>query len=325
MKEKIYECEVLSPMFIGGAKPLDAELRPPTIKGALRFWWRAMHGNLDIKELKEKENEVFGSGGGDNPTKSKVWISVENISGQPQIKDFPESSKITVKTPKGEKKVRILDYLAFGLTKFENGRTIIEKKYFGQGTLFNIRLGYDEKLDEKLQKEIELAFHFLSYFGGLGAKSRNGFGRFQILNADYKYDEIINLVKKFNFEKPSWTAFSTGAKIFQSKQDFNSWSAAVSFIGTLYVKNKININKKILKIKKFAKPMFLSIVRKGDRYSGVILIMPSRYLIGYEYLPKSKYKFELKDFELENYQRMLEEYVNEFIQKLKTNEQLKLV
>jgi len=48
-------------MFLAGADGKTPELRAPSIKGAVRFWWRAMNGCLSIKDLKEKESEIFGS------------------------------------------------------------------------------------------------------------------------------------------------------------------------------------------------------------------------------------------------------------------------
>ena len=55
---------VITPMFLGGAEPTaEAELRLPSFKGALRFWWRAlMWGEVgDIGELRRREAELFGS------------------------------------------------------------------------------------------------------------------------------------------------------------------------------------------------------------------------------------------------------------------------
>ncbi len=34
---------VVTPMFIGDADQKATSLRPPSIKGALRFWWRALN------------------------------------------------------------------------------------------------------------------------------------------------------------------------------------------------------------------------------------------------------------------------------------------
>jgi len=61
MKAITFECEVITPMFLGGADGQTPELRPPSIKGAMRFWWRAMNGHLSLKALKEREAEIFGA------------------------------------------------------------------------------------------------------------------------------------------------------------------------------------------------------------------------------------------------------------------------
>jgi CRISPR-associated protein Cmr1 len=50
MLEAVYK--IVTPMFLSGADQEATELRPPTIKGVIRFWWRALacsrfNGNLD--------------------------------------------------------------------------------------------------------------------------------------------------------------------------------------------------------------------------------------------------------------------------------------
>ena len=37
-----FRLQVVTPLFLSGADQAKAELRPPTIRGALRFWFRAM-------------------------------------------------------------------------------------------------------------------------------------------------------------------------------------------------------------------------------------------------------------------------------------------
>jgi CRISPR-associated protein Cmr1 len=46
-------------MFLAGADGSIPELRPPSIKGALRFWWRAMNGDLGLADLKRIEGDIF--------------------------------------------------------------------------------------------------------------------------------------------------------------------------------------------------------------------------------------------------------------------------
>lgn len=54
-----YLCEAVTPMFIYGAASL--ELRASSLKGLVRYWWRALNSHLPVKELREKEGLLFGS------------------------------------------------------------------------------------------------------------------------------------------------------------------------------------------------------------------------------------------------------------------------
>lgn len=51
---------VITPLFLGGAEPTkDCDLRTASIKGAMLFWWRALKGA--DPELRQKEQTLFGS------------------------------------------------------------------------------------------------------------------------------------------------------------------------------------------------------------------------------------------------------------------------
>ncbi len=57
------ELEVVTPLWIGGASR-QSELRPPSVRGCLRFWFRALAGGLlgeDLKNVWEAESAVFGN------------------------------------------------------------------------------------------------------------------------------------------------------------------------------------------------------------------------------------------------------------------------
>ncbi|MDZ4681160.1 MAG: type III-B CRISPR module RAMP protein Cmr1 [Saprospiraceae bacterium] len=73
METITFTCEVITPMFMNGADGSTPELRPPGIKAAMRFWWRALHGHLLLSELKKQEGEIFG----DNNNRSKFSIQVK--------------------------------------------------------------------------------------------------------------------------------------------------------------------------------------------------------------------------------------------------------
>lgn len=80
MKQIVFECESITPMFMYGADGKTAELRPASIKGVMRFWWRAMNGNLPLDELKKQEGEIFGS----MEKKSSFSIKIPKDNGIPE-------------------------------------------------------------------------------------------------------------------------------------------------------------------------------------------------------------------------------------------------
>lgn len=61
------EVELITPLFGGGVEPRrvtpDDWLRSAAVRGALRFWWRALHAHefATINELRDKESALFGS------------------------------------------------------------------------------------------------------------------------------------------------------------------------------------------------------------------------------------------------------------------------
>ncbi|HRT27599.1 MAG TPA: type III-B CRISPR module RAMP protein Cmr1, partial [Syntrophales bacterium] len=108
IEKRQYECEVVTPMFLGGADPRGAELRVPPIKGAMRFWWRATCGIESIKEMAEEEAKIFGS----TEKKSKVSLWIENIDAEPKLEKLPEGTKVPVEGKTYS--ASIVHYLAYG-------------------------------------------------------------------------------------------------------------------------------------------------------------------------------------------------------------------
>ena len=72
------KCETVTPLLMHGANGKTPELRPASIKGVMRFWWRAINGDLPLKELREQEAEIFG----DTKRKSSFSIRVKKYNFQ---------------------------------------------------------------------------------------------------------------------------------------------------------------------------------------------------------------------------------------------------
>ena len=80
MVTRIYEIEVITPLFGGGvdAGKVDTEhpIRESSIRGHLRFWWRATRGAkyTNIRELRQREGEIWGSP--DNPSPVEINLTL---------------------------------------------------------------------------------------------------------------------------------------------------------------------------------------------------------------------------------------------------------
>ena len=158
MEQIKFECEVVTPMFLGGADQ-QAELRPPSIRGAMRWWFRAMMGgNLFgrsrdfLKEVKDIEDATFGSTSG----QGSFSLSVEH-NGIKE-KDFSSLNGF------------FLTYLGFGLK--DNKRRYIPPLF-----PFDVVFRFHSS-DSQIKKLVLATFWMLSNFGNLGARATRGFGSF---------------------------------------------------------------------------------------------------------------------------------------------------
>lgn len=59
-----FTLETITPLFMHGPDGDTPELRPPSFKGVLRYWWRALKV-LSLDKLQQQEGNLFGSAGGD--------------------------------------------------------------------------------------------------------------------------------------------------------------------------------------------------------------------------------------------------------------------
>ncbi len=226
-----FKFEVVTPMFIGGASPNgEAEIRPPSIKGMLRWWFRALGGS------KEKEEEIFGSTG----SKSKIRI---------QIKD----SNIQTKAPRSETFPPQLAYLGYGPIGWDKSTRTMQntRPFIDVKSSFLIEIGLNTTSVE-IQKNILLSLWALTHFGGLGSRNRRGFGSIKVTSINgipdflkwsfntaeefqkYLNEEFFTLVKEsfgsILAREPEYTRFSKRSKIILSN-GFLGWEEALKAIG----------------------------------------------------------------------------------------------
>ncbi len=293
MKTITFICETITPMFLSGADGQTPELRPPSIKGALRFWWRAMNGG-DWKTLKKREDEIFGS----TEKKSKLLIATKHKPFKTSDEDL-EGRKIEVDGK--DFKIDILGYLLYGI--YDNKTKTNNRHYIKTNEKFTVELSTN--LSDELIKQVIASFFCVSYFGGIGAKSRNGFGRFYVesFEIDKVKQEIPTLRELFAkcFKKPetSFTTFSEKSLMFETiNKEYGDYKTVLGSLGEIYRTVKLGLEAKHIYNKRqfiaspiviegegqqslldrHSKPYFLSVIKSnGNKYQGVILFLPYEY------------------------------------------------
>lgn len=233
--------EIVTPMFIGGADPNEVELRPPSIKGALRFWWRALHWgqclqatkndpNNALKLLHQEEAELFGAAAKDKTTRgqSSFLIKLTPAVNKYFQNEWPRNNDGGA------------GYLGYGLDSTEDKphrKAIDTTQICNKETKqkeppgFKLTLVLRKELSEDQKTQLKQALKLWGLLGGLGSRARRGFGSVNLTELDgnaltfpdiesYK-KEINNLLTSITLAPPMpiFTALSTAMKIVVIKND----------------------------------------------------------------------------------------------------------
>ncbi|MCC7201900.1 MAG: type III-B CRISPR module RAMP protein Cmr1 [Nitrospirae bacterium] len=243
-----FEIETITPMFLSGADQGKAELRAASIKGLLRFWWRALQAEPDLNKLRARESAIFGSS--DEKTGGGCSFAIRiNHDGNcaPVPKGLPNKDNIhkimvTSRTRNRTFPINILEYLAYGPYDPKSKKL---RQYIDSKSKFNLILNFhkDNYIDD-----IYRSIHVFSLFGGIGSRSRNGFGSFFISKIEgggresntissstsqYSTDFLKKLIH--DSEKDvSYPSFSHETKIFRAKQPKDTWDEALADVGKTY-------------------------------------------------------------------------------------------
>ncbi|MGI6616098.1 MAG: type III-B CRISPR module RAMP protein Cmr1 [Dethiobacteria bacterium] len=213
---------ITTPLFMGGADTsaeIKTELRPPSLKGLLRFWFRAIALPIlkKCEEVKQLEDEIFGS----TKKQSAFLLTIENQEG------------ITEKKSANWRNNPGMQYLGHGVTDFK-GKTL--RPFLEPGGSFTIRLRTKKGAPEKITFYMPLTLQALGLFGAAGARSRKGFGSLSLESLIYNgknvwrspttIEELRNsqktLLNKIGLSTnsnslPEYTAFSRQSRIWIAK------------------------------------------------------------------------------------------------------------
>jgi CRISPR-associated protein Cmr1 len=152
-----FELEVITPLFLGGADGRTPELRPPSIRGAMRFWFRAMMGGLignNLDQLSKLETQIFGGTREDAQASSVI------------IKCYPSNLQYKGYRPLPHSSVKRFPFQGFNPNQHLNVEILLRS--YPQNKRPS---DYMDRLT--IAKEV---FELSCILGGIGKRSRRGFG-----------------------------------------------------------------------------------------------------------------------------------------------------
>ena len=272
------KCKIITPLLIHGVDSQTVELRPPSIKGVMRFWWRAIHSNLPIDKLREREAEIFG----DTKRKSSFRIKVNetNLNDIRYFKLLLYEKEVEAEIRRKEPKIRE-DALERKLKKY--------KKTKSQG--YKPNQTFKIELTGKDLEQIKNIFILSTILGGFGQRSRRGFGSIKIIEIRDKDNKQVNFdyplnknsIEEFIRDKIN-RKFNFSSK--NSRHDFKSYP----FIREINIGKEYNDYNELLKKiglathkypkfgkanPRFASPILVSIIEKNNKYRPIITTLNS--------------------------------------------------
>jgi CRISPR-associated protein Cmr1 len=184
---QVREYELITPLFGGGVSPRESDpvtiIRGTEIRGQLRFWWRACRGgqfNGDLAKLKQEEDKIWGAAyekGKESISQNEtVQIVVDVIS--------PGTSKSPFERQNGRtRSIQSVapSYAAFPLQPSdEENQANSLLKTVRQNVSFRLMISFPTSQ----RTELEAALWAWETFGGVGARTRRGFGALHLLKID---------------------------------------------------------------------------------------------------------------------------------------------
>ena len=176
---------IVTPMFIGDAEQKASGISPASVKGALRFWWRAlMWGRIRaeipsdtaaLQRLHREESALFGTSA-DNGSAAKFTLRVDATTVSiTRATDWPSGGN----DPSG--------YLGLGLWQsgsHDRGNFQPHREYIREGQAFGVTISAVTDLSDALIQQLRDALTAWGLFGGLGSRARRAFGSIAIESLD---------------------------------------------------------------------------------------------------------------------------------------------
>ncbi len=163
MHEATITLKAISPLFMRGADQASVEFRSASVKGIMRWWFRALAGNYvtSLGELRKAEEAFFGSAG---EMRSRVTIEVAT-------EDRARPVYFSKNRFDRDSWVWDLQYLFFSIKMLANKGQI--REFYPPGTRFEVTI---RSHDSGAYKAAMASLWSAVALGGFGFRARRGAG-----------------------------------------------------------------------------------------------------------------------------------------------------
>ncbi|AEE53913.1 type III-B CRISPR module RAMP protein Cmr1 [Haliscomenobacter hydrossis] len=229
METITFLCKTITPMFIAGADGKTLEFRASSLKGAMRFWWRAFNAHIRVDSdvsphggklnegLRDIESRIFGGAGSSNVDAKRSSFSIQvmeigrDANGYDLLPHRPTNSKLQAFLPASTFQVII---------RIPENYRVVAKLFGDEVEVFN-------------RDRLVTLFQLTSILGGMGKRVRRGMGSWQITSATIdqtqfpclenpQINDIFSLVKILT---PHYDLHSSGSIVmnFSGRMDKYPW------------------------------------------------------------------------------------------------------
>ncbi len=211
MKTQTFHLELITPCFCAGADQSRAEIRAPSIRGQLRWWFRALGGTPS------QEAAAFGSasgeGGRSSPLQIRSAVTAAAAPWQPPKVD-PNSPSAYV-------------YYFASVSGKQKGRPGPGPRWTPRGNIppgsaIEVQLRWTRQVSREAERQLQTALELWLCLGGMGMRVTRGLGAFQCREYPLTRERLHRLeeaLRSAHFEFRIW------------KRDLRDWSQAINEAG----------------------------------------------------------------------------------------------
>jgi CRISPR-associated protein Cmr1 len=175
----IFTLKAVTPLFMTGANDSICEFRASSLKGCIRYWFRAIYPHM-----LSQESRLFGDTNHRSPLIIRTRVN-KGVLGQKGDQRWHNTS---------------IAYLGYGAIARDRQvrKTITQKAFFDIGSLFELELGFKRSLNDE---DIVMILHSvwaLFMLSGIGSRSRRGFGAVRIADIQDR-NQLCTQLPAFKF------------------------------------------------------------------------------------------------------------------------------